>query len=92
MCKYYYDLEGVCGDRAAYRPKATSAGITSAGYTPNEDIPSSNSNGDNEDGKEAIDDNVPGDIRANLDANGLYSTPTYSRSRPMSNTLTTVAK
>ena len=74
------------GDRTAYHPKATSAGITSAGYAPNVDISSSDSNGDNKDGKEAIGDKVPEDIRANIDADGVYSTPTDSRLWLMSNT------
>ena len=39
--KYYYDLETVCGDRAAFCPKTTSARISVGGYKPNDD-PSSN--------------------------------------------------
>ena len=89
--EYYYDLEEVCGNRVAYRPKATSAGITSTGYAPNVAVASSNLNGDNEDGEKAIDDNVPEDIWANLDAVGLCNTTT-DRSRLTSNTSTTAAK
>ena len=73
-------------------PKATSAEITVTGYVPNDDSPSSDSNGDGDDDKEAINDNVPGDIRANIDADGLYSTPTDSRLRLTSNMSTKVAK
>ena len=45
--KYYYDLETMCVDRAAFCPKATSARISVGGYQPNDD-PSSNSR-DNDD-------------------------------------------
>ena len=33
-------------------------------------------NGDDEDAEEAINEDVPEDVRANLDADGVYSTPT----------------
>ena len=90
--KYYYDLEGVCGDRAAYRPKVTSAEITVTSYAPNNDSQSSDSNGDDDGSKEASHDKVPGNVRTNLNADGLYSTPPDSRSRLKSNTSTTNAK
>ena len=90
--KYYDDLEGVCGDRTAYRPKATSAEITVTGYAPNTDSQSSDSNGDSNDSKEASNNDVPGNVQANLDADGLSSTPPDIRSRLTSNTLTTNAK
>ena len=89
--EYYYDLEEVCGNRAAYRPKAMSAGITSAGYAPNVVVVSSDLNGDDKDGDEAINDDVPENIQANLDADGLYNTPT-DRSWLTSDTSTTEAK
>ena len=44
--KYYYDLEGVCGDCAVYRPKATSAETTATGYASNNESQSSDLNGD----------------------------------------------
>ena len=90
--KYYYDLEGVCGDRAAYCSKATSAQITVTGYPPNDDRHSSDSKEDDDDSKEAFHDEVPGNVRMNIDADGLYSTPPDIRSRLTSNTLTTNAK
>jgi hypothetical protein len=52
----------------------------------------SDSNGDDEDDKEAINEDVPEDVRANLDADGVCSTPTDRNLRLTSNTLTTVAK
>ena len=76
QCKYYYDLEDVYDNRTAYSLKAMSAGVTSMSYAPIIAAASSNSNGDDDDGKEGIDGNVSEDIRANLDADGLYNTPT----------------
>ena len=89
--EYYSDLEDVCSNRTAYCPKAMGAGITSTGYAPNVAVTSSNLNGDDKDGKEAIDKDGPGDIRANLDANNVYNTPT-DRSRLTSDLSTTVTK
>ena len=81
----------MCGDCAVYRPKARSAGTISAGYAPNVDIASSDLNGDSEDGEEAINDNVPEDIRANVDANGVYNT-SRDQLQLTSDTLTVTAK
>ena len=78
-------------DHAAYRLKATSAGIMAMGYVPSVAAASSKMTAHDKDGKEAINDNVPGDIRANLDPNGVYNTPTDC-SRLTSNSSTTAAK
>ena len=80
--EYYYDLEDVCSDRAAYRPKATSAGITTTGYAPNFAVASSESNAHDKDAKEAIDDTA---------ADGVYNTPT-DQSRLTNESSTTAAK
>ena len=72
--EYYYNLEEVCSNCVAYRPKATSPVITATGYTPNVAVTSSKTNVHDKDGEETIDDNVPGDVLANLDANGVYNT------------------
>ena len=89
--EYYYNLEEVSSDRAAYCRKATSAGITAKGYAPNVAVASSKTNARNKDGEEAIDDDVPEDIWAKLDAGGVYNRPT-DQSRLTSNTSTTAAK
>ena len=89
--EYYYDLKEVYSDRAAYRPKSTSAGITATGYAPKVAVASSNWNAHDKDGEEAINDNVPGDIWSNLDADKLYNTPT-DQSRQTSDSSTTAAK
>ena len=78
-------------DRAAYRLKATSAGVTATGYTLNVAVASSDLNEHAKDSKEAITNNVPGDIRENLDANGVYNT-LPDRSRLTNDTSTTAAK
>ena len=85
--KYYCDLETVCGDLTAFCPKATSARISVGGYQPNDDH--SSDLGDDDDVSKSYIDNVPGNVRANLDGGGLYSTPPDSRSRLTSDTSTT---
>ena len=79
--EYYYDLEEVYLDRAAYVPKATSAGITASGYAQNDDS----------DDEEQNSDEVPRDISAILDADGCYNTPT-DRSRLTSDSSNALAK
>ena len=86
--KYYYDLEAVCVDRAAFCPKATSAQISIAGCQRNVD--SSSDSGDDVELRQAND--VPANVRANLDGGGLYSTPPDSRSRLTSDSSTTNQK
>ena len=86
--KYYYDLEAVCVDRAAFCPKATSAQISIAGCQRNVD--SSSDSGDDVDVRQS--DDIPGNVRANLDGGGLYSTTPDSRSRLTSDSSTTNQK
>ena len=75
--EYYYDLEEVYTNRATYRPKATSAGITAiTGYVPSVASVSSKTHTDDADGEDVIDKDVPGDVRANVGGNGVYNTPT----------------
>ena len=75
-------------DRAAFCPKATRAQISVVGCQPNED-PSSDS-GDDDDVSKS--DNIPGNMRSNLDGGGLYRTPPDSRSRVTSDSSTTNQK
>ena len=75
-------------DRAAFCPKATRAQISVVGCQPNED-PSSDS-GDDDDVSKS--DNIPGNMRSNLDGGGLYRTPPDSRSRVTSDSSTTNRK
>ena len=85
--KYYYNVETVCVDRAAFCPKATNTQISVTGYQPNDDHPCDL--GDDDDDSKAFLDEVPGNVHTNLDGGGLYSTPPYSRSRLTSDTSTT---
>ena len=81
----------MCNDRAAYHRKAMSAGITATGYTPNVVVASSEMNAHNKDDKEAIDDNVPGDVWENLEANGDYNS-SADQPRLTGDSSTTAAK
>ena len=72
-----YNLEEVCLERAAYRPKDTSAGITATGYAPGAAVASSVTKLEDSDEKETTNEEVPEDVQANLDGNGVYNTPTY---------------
>ena len=74
--EYYYDLKEVYSDRTAYRPKATSAGITATGYAPSVAVSSSKTNADTADDKEDTNKDVQWDIQPNLDGDGVYNTPT----------------
>ena len=89
--EYYYDLKDVYNGCVAYRQKATSAGITAAGYVPSVTVMSSVTNAYNSDWEEVIGKVVPEDVCVNLDSNGVYNTPT-DQSWLTSNLSTNVTK
>ena len=84
--RYYYDLEAVCVDRAAFYPKATSTQISATGYQRNDEH--SSDLGDDDDDSKAFLDDVPGNVCTILNGGGLHSTAPDSRSGLTSDMLT----
>jgi hypothetical protein len=85
---YYYDLEDVYLERAAYQPKATSAGITATGFAGSAAATSSNEDSDTD--ADTGQGAVPDSVIANLERTGVYTTPTV-RSRLTSESSNTAA-